>query len=209
MRLASGSIGLEFIDNSGSNCLAHSRPRERRVSNLSGPGAATFLPRIYYCSRTHSQLAQVVRELNRTIIRATVLGSRDQLCIHDRVCKESAICRGMVSKRTCYYYNNFDNAHLDQLSEIFTVESGVPDIEDMVAVGRKQGVCPFYRCRQMQETAELVLLPYNYIIDPQLRKIHRVDLSGSIVIFDEAHNLVIHCLSLLQQLVIADLGERL
>lgn len=42
----------------------------------------------------------------------------------------------------------------------------------------------------MQEAAELVLLPYNYIIDPHLRKIHKVDLSGSIVIFDEAHNLV-------------------
>lgn len=42
----------------------------------------------------------------------------------------------------------------------------------------------------MQETAELILLPYNYIIDPQLRKLHKLDLSGSIVIFDEAHNLV-------------------
>uniref|UniRef100_A0A0K0DRH0 Helicase ATP-binding domain-containing protein n=1 Tax=Angiostrongylus cantonensis TaxID=6313 RepID=A0A0K0DRH0_ANGCA len=50
-------------------------------------------------------------------------------------------------------------------------------------------VCPFFRCRQVQETAELVLLPYNYIVDPQLRKLHKIDLAGSIVIFDEAHNL--------------------
>ena len=64
-----------------------------------------LLPKIYYCSRTHSQLAQVVRELNKTIyrgcvimdtstdyisfrIKTTVLGSRDQLCIHDKVSKE-------------------------------------------------------------------------------------------------------------------------
>ncbi|KAK6030478.1 hypothetical protein OSTOST_03384 [Ostertagia ostertagi] len=45
----------------------------------------------------------------------------------------------------------------------------------------------------MQETAELILSPYNYIIDPQLRKIHKVDLGGSIVIFDEAHNLESIC----------------
>ncbi|EPB80517.1 DNA repair helicase [Ancylostoma ceylanicum] len=79
------------------------------------------------------------------------------------------------------------------LNEIFTVDGGVPDIEDMVTIGRRHSMCPFYRCRQMQETAELVLLPYNYIIDPHLRKIHKVDLSGSIVIFDEAHNLESVC----------------
>ncbi|CAJ0610253.1 unnamed protein product [Cylicocyclus nassatus] len=163
---------------------------------------SSFLPKIYYCSRTHSQLAQVVRELNRTMykdIRTTVLGSRDQLCIHDRVCKEqdtrvkTAMCRGMVSKRTCHYYNNFDSSNLETLNELFTMKGGVPDIEDMIIVGKKNRICPFYRCRQMQETAELVLLPYNYIIDPHLRKIHKVDLSGSIVIFDEAHNLESVC----------------
>ncbi|KAK6760178.1 hypothetical protein RB195_021609 [Necator americanus] len=166
------------------------------------PSLSTFLPRVYYCSRTHSQLAQVVRELNRTMykdIRTTVLGSRDQLCINDKVSKQpdsrlkTAMCRSLVSKHTCYYYNTWDRASLDYLNGIFAVEGGVPDIEDMVAIGQKHSICPFYRCRQMQETAELVLLPYNYIIDPQLRKIHRVDLSGSIVIFDEAHNLESVC----------------
>ncbi|RCN30427.1 DNA repair helicase [Ancylostoma caninum] len=170
-----------------------------QMATGSAPSLSTFLPRVYYCSRTHSQLAQVVRELNRTMykdIRTTVLGSRDQLCIHDKVSREmdtrvkTAMCRGMVSKHTCYYYNNWDKTSMNDLNEIFTVDGGVPDIEDMVTIGRKHSMCPFYRCRQMQETAELVLLPYNYIIDPHLRKIHKVDLSGSIVIFDEAHNLV-------------------
>ncbi|EYB87067.1 hypothetical protein Y032_0268g770 [Ancylostoma ceylanicum] len=173
-----------------------------QMATGSATSLSTFLPRIYYCSRTHSQLAQVVRELNRTMykdIRTTVLGSRDQLCIHDKVSREmdtrvkTAMCRGMVSKHTCYYYNNWDKTSTSDLNEIFTVDGGVPDIEDMVTIGRRHSMCPFYRCRQMQETAELVLLPYNYIIDPHLRKIHKVDLSGSIVIFDEAHNLESVC----------------
>ncbi|PIO68622.1 DEAD2 domain protein [Teladorsagia circumcincta] len=95
----------------------------------------------------------------------------------------------MVSRRTCHYYNNWDRTPRETLDNLFTESGNIPDIEDMVAIGEKHKICPFYRCRQMQETAELVLSPYNYIIDPQLRKTHKVDLSGSIVIFDEAHNL--------------------
>ncbi|VDO44595.1 unnamed protein product [Haemonchus placei] len=155
-----------------------------RIASGSAPTLSSFLPRIYYCSRTHSQLSQVVRELNRTMykdIRTTVLGSRDQLCIHEKVTKErdsrikTAMCRSMVSRRTCHYYNNWDSKFLMDLTLFFS------------------RICPFFRCRQMQETSELILLPYNYIIDPQLRKIHKIDLNGSIVIFDEAHNLESIC----------------
>ncbi|VDL72183.1 unnamed protein product [Nippostrongylus brasiliensis] len=167
-------------------------------SSGSAPPLSSFLPRIYYCSRTHSQLSQVVRELNRTTykdIRTTVVGSRDQLCIHEKVSKvqdtrvKTSMCNAMVSKRSCHYFNNWDKTSIDQLNSLFMESGNIPDIEDMVVIGQKHRICPFFRCRQMQETAELVLLPYNYIIDPVLRKIHRVDLNGSIVIFDEAHNM--------------------
>lgn len=45
----------------------------------------------------------------------------------------------------------------------------------------------------MKNTAELILLPYNYLISPELRKVHEIELSGSVVIFDEAHNLEAVC----------------
>lgn len=45
-------------------------------------------PKIIYCSRTHSQISQFVREVKKTAFsgcRCVVLGSRKQLCINDEV----------------------------------------------------------------------------------------------------------------------------
>ena len=46
-------------------------------------------------------------------------------------------------------------------------------------------------------SADIVVLPYSYILDPKLRKNLQVDLEGSIIFFDEAHNLEIYCDELL------------
>ena len=44
------------------------------------------VPRVYYATRTHSQIAQVVRELKRTSYRPlmTVLGSREHYCVNQK-----------------------------------------------------------------------------------------------------------------------------
>lgn len=48
-------------------------------------------PTIIYASRTHSQLTQVMQELKRSsysYMRSTVIGSRDQMCLHPDVSTE-------------------------------------------------------------------------------------------------------------------------
>ena len=50
------------------------------------------VPKVVYASRTHSQISQAMQELKRTEYRhlkAAVIGSRDQLCIHPDVLKEA------------------------------------------------------------------------------------------------------------------------
>lgn len=53
------------------------------------------------------------------------------------------------------------------------------DIEDLITAGRKCGVCPYYLSKQTIEKADLVLLPYNYIIDKESREANGFDLSVS------------------------------
>ena len=63
----------------------------------------------------------------------------------------------------------------------------VHDIEDLVKFGHEAKACPFFMSRDLHATAELVFCPYNYIIDPAIRSAMQIDLTGSVVIFDEAH----------------------
>ena len=50
--------------------------------------------------------------------------------------------------------------------------------------------CPYYVSRELHKVADILFAPYNYLIDRNLRKILGVDWNNSILIFDEAHNLV-------------------
>ena len=68
------------------------------------------------------------------------------------------------------------------------------DIEELATWGRQQHVCPYYTARAQADSAELVLLPYNYITDPTLRGGQQdtvLNLRDAVVIFDEAHNIAV------------------
>lgn len=55
----------------------------------------------------------------------------------------------------------------------------------------EEKVCPYYIVREDLNRAEVMFLPYNYLVDPMTRKSQKIDLENAIVIFDEGHNLVI------------------
>ena len=49
--------------------------------------------------------------------------------------------------------------------------------------------CPYYLSQALAEKAELVFAPYNYVLDPGIRSAMGIELSNSVVILDEAHNI--------------------
>lgn len=63
------------------------------------------------------------------------------------------------------------------------------DIEDLVTLGRRIRVCPYYATRDLTEQAQIVFSPYNYLIDPRVRRSMKIPIDGNIIILDEAHNI--------------------
>uniref|UniRef100_A0A8C8YEY4 Regulator of telomere elongation helicase 1 n=1 Tax=Prolemur simus TaxID=1328070 RepID=A0A8C8YEY4_PROSS len=156
----------------------------------------TDIPKIIYASRTHSQLTQVIGELRNTSYRpkVCVLGSREQLCIHPEVKKQESnhvqihLCRRKVASRSCHFYNNVEGKSLEQ-----ELATPILDIEDLVKSGSRHRVCPYYLSRNLKPQADIIFMPYNYLLDAKSRRAHNIDLKGTVVIFDEAHNVEKMC----------------
>jgi regulator of telomere elongation helicase 1 len=54
-------------------------------------------------------------------------------------------------------------------------------------------VCPFYLANNILPQAEIVFLPYNYLLDHHTRLAQRISLKNAIVILDEGHNVESTC----------------
>uniref|UniRef100_A0A667ZDY7 ATP-dependent DNA helicase DDX11 n=1 Tax=Myripristis murdjan TaxID=586833 RepID=A0A667ZDY7_9TELE len=170
--------------------------------------------KIYYCSRTHSQLAQFVHEVQKSPfsqeISLVTLGSRQNLCINEEVRRLGSIQRindrclelqknkqekqhheeGVKRKRgpaksVCPYHGA---AALQQLRD--EVLGKVHDIERLLTLGRETHACPYYATRFAVPPAQLVVLPYQMVLHEATRRAAGVQLKGQVVlIIDEAHNL--------------------
>ncbi|XP_050324811.1 ATP-dependent DNA helicase DDX11 [Bactrocera neohumeralis] len=160
---------------------------------------------VFFCSRTHSQLAQVVREVKRTPygrrIRCVSLASRQQLCINPQVKKLPNVsvinekCLDMAPKNKegkenvgtkCCKYRKVNL--MQNLSE--TALFNIMDIEELVTEGESINACPYYAAREAAKSAQLIMLTYQMLLHRQTRLQAGIDLRGAIVIIDEAHNLL-------------------
>ncbi|KAK7496398.1 hypothetical protein BaRGS_00012320 [Batillaria attramentaria] len=156
--------------------------------------------KIYYCSRTHSQLAQFVREIIKSPFgddtRVVSLGSRQNLCINQAVRRLKSI--SLINDRCLELQQKKSKAKpgcpfrkqelLDDFKDRALLE--VCDIEQLVTLGRQTKTCPYYGSRLAVPAAEVVVLPYNTLLHKATRQASGVRLAGNIVIVDEAHNLL-------------------
>ncbi|GAB6024234.1 hypothetical protein CHUAL_008929 [Chamberlinius hualienensis] len=149
-------------------------------------------PKIIYSMRTHSQVSHAFNEFLRTgykNMKATVIGSRDQLCLNPEVATESNksikinLCKSKVNSSSCHFYNNVEST----LALLSNRQMAV-DIEDLMKIGNKNQCCPYYLSRHLTREADVVFMPYNYLLDSKSRKYLDINIENNIVIFDEAHN---------------------
>ncbi|KAG7647024.1 DEAD2 [Arabidopsis thaliana x Arabidopsis arenosa] len=101
------------------------------------------IPTIYYASRTHAQITQVIREYRKTGYRVpmTVLGSRKRYCTNSHVQGKENVdekCRLLLKDK-----KNIKCAEFNGVGRIVaypslqqTGHNGVHDIEDLVKIGK-------------------------------------------------------------------------
>lgn len=161
-------------------------------------------PKIYYASRTHSQLSQFINEIKRTSfsdcknrppIKVVPLASRANLCVNQDVLrlkdpnaineKCTEMSRESNKEKRCPYAK--PNG-LSLLRE--SILTSVQDIEDITRQGRYIGACPYYASRLSVAEAEVVVLPYNNLLHHETRKASNLDLKDAVVVIDEAHNIL-------------------
>ena len=143
---------IDMLSSERSNLPNAAAPASGRPSSDPAPsvaatsnGSRPSLPTIIYSSRTHGQLAQVMKELRNTSyqdrVQSTVLASRQQTCIHPKVSKltngsqANNACKSLVSKRKCNYHNQLKYGSKAKERE-WASQANVPDIEDLVTIGR-------------------------------------------------------------------------
>ncbi|XP_017036500.1 ATP-dependent DNA helicase DDX11 [Drosophila kikkawai] len=187
------------------------------ADSLEEPSEERYRPvQIFFCSRTHSQLAQIVSELRKTPhgkwVRCISLGSRQQLCGNPQVrslkqvglmnerclemasqkksqpnpSKRSRLTEGVASSQgRCPLKTQ---SLVDSLKDLALSEP--LDIEELATEGLACGACSYYASRAALDQAQLILLPYQLMLQKSARQQLGINLQGSVLVVDEAHNLL-------------------
>lgn len=72
---------------------------------------------------------------------------------------------GMKPDIKCTYYKSLRENVKNSISKVIKTLPKSWDIEDLVSVGKDKRLCPYYFAREYHHYAELVICPYNYLID--------------------------------------------
>ncbi|ODV96354.1 hypothetical protein PACTADRAFT_41907 [Pachysolen tannophilus NRRL Y-2460] len=143
-------------------------------------------------------------------IKYLPLASRKQLCVHPKISKFENVslindgCLDLQQNKSkvkgkgndvvegCQYFPK----HSDPISENLVKRfrdmtfSEVHDIEDLHKIGEKLTICPYYSVRSGVNISEIIALPYQLLLEKSARDVLGLKLKDSIVIIDEAHNLL-------------------
>lgn len=90
------------------------------------------------------------------------------------------MCKILTSARNCIYYNDVEKKVKD--SSLFQ-EDRLIDIEDLIKKGKQTKCCPYFASRELQNDADILFAPYNYLLDPKTRRAHDIKLHVSIYLF--------------------------
>ena len=59
----------------------------------------------------------------------------------------------------------------------------------MFKLGTADYVCPYYGVREAVSNVDIILMPYNYLFDEEVKSSSKIIIKDAIVIIDEGHNI--------------------
>ena len=159
---------------------------------------------IIYCWRTHSQISQIISEINKLPkllenIVVVPLSSRKITWINPSANPlDKPVSTHIVNDRwkglletNKWIYNQIGELQVESLSNKITstkLRTKVMDIEDIVSYGKSTVTCPYFAIRNSIYEADIIVLPYQSILHQETRKQIGLELENRIILFDEAHN---------------------
>ncbi|CAI8508864.1 unnamed protein product [Hanseniaspora opuntiae] len=195
--------------------IKSSTPDGKIASNESIPNLKQPI-KIIFTSRTHSQLQQFSQQLKKVKLHSSFknfkfghksilserekvkllpVGSKRQLCCNDKINTKilsveqiNDKCQDLRKDNNCVYFKNLRDSSTNSITNFPTPEiyKTIVDIEDLHEIGKRSKKCPYYGTKPLVETAEIITMPYQLLFMND----NKIDLTNSIVIVDEAHNLV-------------------
>ncbi|XP_023372406.1 Fanconi anemia group J protein [Otolemur garnettii] len=183
-----------------SKCCSTKQGNSQESSNTTKKdhGGKFKIPKIYFGTRTHKQIAQITKELRRTAysgVPMTILSSRDHTCVHPEVVgnfNRNEKCMELLdgkNGKSCYFYHGVHKISDQHTLQTLQGMSKAWDIEELVSLGKKLKACPYYTARELIGDADIIFCPYNYLLDSQIRESMDLNLKEQVVILDEAHNI--------------------
>uniref|UniRef100_A0A5S6Q3V9 Helicase ATP-binding domain-containing protein n=1 Tax=Trichuris muris TaxID=70415 RepID=A0A5S6Q3V9_TRIMR len=184
--------------------------RQEKVLEDEASDVYRVAPQVLYCSRTHSQLAQFAKEIQKTVYARSVhmvtIASRQSLCVNDSVArlKNPVLIneRCLQLQDSTFKKRNGENgsASRNKCSCPFLRQEGIQqlaeealcigDIEEVIQRGREIQACPYYASRNAVKLADIILMPYQVLMQKDTRETFDLSLAENVVIVDEAHNLL-------------------
>ncbi|XP_012254721.2 ATP-dependent DNA helicase DDX11 isoform X2 [Athalia rosae] len=166
--------------------------------------------KIYYCSRTHTQLSQFIGELKQSPyssnVRLVPLASRMSYCINKNV---KRLKHSNLINEKCLQLQRKKSTAKDEKSlkksKVTTscpflpgnqealktqILGAIKDVEDVSRIAQELNTCAYYSSRNSVEDGQVIILPYNSILHKSTRLSLGINLKGNVLIIDEAHNLL-------------------
>ncbi|MEM0024392.1 MAG: ATP-dependent DNA helicase [Thermofilaceae archaeon] len=164
--------------------------------------------KVVYTVRARAQFQAPRRELlllaERMKVTAVFLQNKRDLCFirgakllpYDEFLN---FCSELVREGLCPYYS---------AARMASYPESILDHDTLVRVASELKACPYEIARSMLRRADLVVAAYNYVFDPEIRRVFLgelgVDLHSVSLVVDEAHNLPYSLASILSR----ELSER-